>query len=73
VSGPWYFNVDMSLIKRTRIRENLNVEFRADAFNIFNRTNFDIDQAQNINSPQFGQITKTFDPRVLQFALKMNF
>jgi hypothetical protein len=73
VSGPWFFNVDMSMIKRTRIKENLNVEFRADAFNIFNRTNFDVGQAQDINSPQFGQVTRAFDPRVLQFALKLNF
>lgn len=73
VSGPWFFNVDLSLIKRTRIKENFNIEFRADAFNIFNRTNFNVGQVQNINSPQFGQITSTFDPRILQFALKLNF
>lgn len=73
VSGPAYFNVDMSLIKRTAITERFNIEFRADAFNIFNRTNFDIDQAHNINATNFGRITKTFDPRILQFALKLNF
>jgi len=73
VSGPWFFNVDMSLIKRTRIKENFNVEFRADAFNIFNRTNFNVGQVQNINSPTFGQITSAFDPRILQFAVKLNF
>ncbi len=73
VSGPWFFNVDMSLIKRTRIREDFNVEFRADAFNIFNRTNFNVGQVQNINSPTFGQITSAFDPRILQFAVKLNF
>jgi hypothetical protein len=73
VSGPWFFNVDMSLIKRTAIRENLNIEFRADAFNIFNRTNFNIGQVQNINNPQFGVINAAFDPRILQFALKLNF
>lgn len=73
VSGPWFFNVDLNLIKRTRIKEALNVEFRADAFNLFNRTNFNVGQVQNINSPQFGQITSAFDPRILQFALKLNF
>jgi hypothetical protein len=73
VSGPWFFNVDMSLIKRTRIKEDFNLEFRADAFNIFNRTNFNVGQVQNINSPTFGQITSAFDPRILQFAVKLNF
>lgn len=78
VSGPWFFNVDMSVIKRTAIRENLNLEFRAEAFNLFNRTNFDISQAanqhlQNINAATFGRFTQTFDPRILQFALRVNF
>jgi hypothetical protein len=73
VSGPWFFNVDMSLIKRTSITERMNIEFRADAFNIFNRTNFDVGQVQNINATTFGRITGTFDPRILQFALKLNF
>ncbi len=73
VSGPWFSNVDLSLIKRTTIKENLNLEFRADAFNIFNRTNFNVGQAQNINDPQFGVINAAFAPRVLQFALKLNF
>jgi hypothetical protein len=73
VSGPWFFNADMSLIKRTAIKENLNIEFRADAFNIFNRTNFNVGQVQNINDSQFGVINAAFAPRVLQFALKLNF
>lgn len=72
-SGPWFFNVDLSLIKRTTIKERLNVEFRADAFNVFNRTNFNIGQTQNINDPKFGVISAAFDPRILQFALKLNF
>jgi len=76
VSGPGIWNLDMGFIKRTRITETVNVEFRAEAFNIFNKTNFFIGSGslnQNINSPTFGQITETYDPRILQFALKLNF
>ncbi|HZN10749.1 MAG TPA: hypothetical protein VFC61_03665, partial [Blastocatellia bacterium] len=74
VSGPGYWNLDLSLIKRTRIRESVNVEFRADAFNVFNHTSFFVGtEAQDINSTSFGRITQTFDPRILQFALKLNF
>ena len=76
VSGPGYWNLDMGLIKRTRINENVNVEFRGEVFNVFNHTNFFIDSTQlmqNINSSTFGQITQTFDPRIFQFALKLNF
>jgi hypothetical protein len=28
---------------------------------------------QDINSSTFGQITETFDPRIIQFAIKLNF
>ena len=76
VSGPGLWNLDMGFIKRTPITETVNVEFRMEAFNIFNKTNFFLGAAtlnQNINSTTFGQITQTYDPRILQFALKLNF
>ncbi len=76
VSGPGIWNLDMGFIKRTPLGETVNLEFRAEAFNIFNKTNFFIGSGalnQNINSTTFGQITQTYDPRILQFALKLNF
>jgi hypothetical protein len=78
VSGPSTFFLDMSLIKRTNISENVNIEFRAEAFNVLNHTAFDLrtnpnEQAQNINAGSFGQITTTSPPRIMQFGLKLNF
>ncbi len=73
LSGPSRLDLDMSLIKRVFFGENTNIEFRAEAFNVLNHTNFDIGQSQNINSANFGRITGAFDPRILQFALKFNF
>lgn len=73
VSGPSVFFLDMSMIKRTNITERVNVEFRAEAFNVLNHTAFDVSQTQNINSSAFGQITGAFAPRVMQFGLKLNF
>ncbi len=73
VSGPGRFDFDAGFIKRTGITERVNFEFRFEAFNLFNRTNFNVGQTQNINSTTFGRITSTFDPRVLQFAAKLNF
>ena len=73
VSGPSVFFLDMSMIKRTNITERVNVEFRAEAFNVLNHTAFDVSQTQNINSGAFGQITGAFAPRVMQFGLKLNF
>ena len=73
VSGPSVFFLDMSMIKKTSITENVNIEFRAEAFNVLNHTAFDVSQTQNINSAAFGQITSTFDPRIMQFGLKLIF
>ena len=73
VSGPKVFFFDASMIKRTNITERVNVEFRIEAFNVLNHTNFNIGQSQNINSAAFGRITSTFDPRIMQFAAKLNF
>ncbi|MGE0127761.1 MAG: TonB-dependent receptor [Blastocatellales bacterium] len=73
VSGPGRFDFDLGLIKRTSITERVNFEFRFEAFNILNKTNFDVGQAQNINNTNFGRITATFAPRILQFAGKISF
>jgi hypothetical protein len=74
IDGPGYWNLDMGFIKRTNITERVNIEFRAEIFNVLNHTNFFISgETQDINSQSFGQLTGTFDPRILQFALKLNF
>ena len=73
VSGPGFWNFDFSLIKRTRISERTNVEFRAEFFNVFNHTNFFTGETQTITQTTFGQVTDTFDPRIIQFAVKFNF
>lgn len=73
--GPGYGNVDMSAVKDTYIIQGahpLSFELRADMFNIFNHTEF---QAPNttISSAQFGEITTTYAPRIIQFAGKLRF
>jgi hypothetical protein len=77
VSGPGRFDLDLGVIKRTGITERVNFEFRFEAFNLLNHTNFDVVNAntpnQNINNINFGRITATFAPRILQFAGKVNF
>jgi hypothetical protein len=37
--GPSLVNVDIGILKDTKIRENWNLQFRAEIFNIFNHTN----------------------------------
>jgi len=73
VDGPGYWNVDTAIIKRIRFKERLGVELRLEAFNVFNHTNFQVDNTQNINDTDFGKINSTFDPRILQLAWKFTF
>lgn len=73
LSGPKFFNFDFNLIKRTHITEDVNVEFRADMFNVLNRTNFNIGTTQNVDSTTFGIINNSFAARIIQLALRVNF
>jgi hypothetical protein len=73
IFGPRYWNFDFSTLKRTRLTERANLEFRAEIFNLFNTVNFD-NPITNINSANFGRITSiTGRPRLMQFALRLNF
>jgi hypothetical protein len=40
VYGPGFTNMDLSLVKNTKINERLNVQLRADAFDVFNHPNY---------------------------------
>ena len=84
--GPRQTNVDFSVIKRFPFSEAKSVEFRAEFFNLFNHVNFDNpvsnlnaafvaqNTGQIINPGDFGRITSTSNnPRLIQFALKLNF
>ena len=73
--GPGDINFDFTLMKRTRIGENKIIEFRSEFFNIFNHANFDNPTAANlsIGSANFGRVTTTAEPRLIQFALKFHF
>ncbi|MBI4463677.1 MAG: carboxypeptidase regulatory-like domain-containing protein, partial [Acidobacteria bacterium] len=76
--GPKLFNLDMSLFKKIRISERYNLQFRAEAFNIFNHPNFGIPNSSVFSgsnyAPAAGRITSTATrPRNLQFALRFTF
>ena len=72
-SGPWDFNMDLALIKKTQITERQSVELRMDAQNIFNHASFFVGD-QSINSTQFGRVTQNFyGRRLIQFGLFYKF
>jgi hypothetical protein len=86
VYGPRYVNTDFSIIKDfpLPVREGMNLQFRAEFFNLFNHPHFFLPGLagtgeQDINTPSsFGVISQTVnqtvnDARSVQFALKLTF
>lgn len=73
LNGPWFTNVDATLAKSFRIKENVRFQLRLEAFNVFNHTNFFFGQGQNINSTTFGRVTSAFSPRIIQIGGRFDF
>jgi hypothetical protein len=78
-TGPGFVNTDLSLVKNTKITERLNLQFRTEAFDVFNHPNFG-NPNLNAQSSSFGKITTTRFPtgdfgsaRQLQISLKLQF
>ena len=79
VIGPAFNNTDVSLIKKANPGGRVSLQFRVDAFDVFNHTNFG--PAGNIvGSPTFGKITRTRLPtgeagssRQIQLAVLVSF
>ena len=70
---PRFFQTDFSIMKKTRVSESSNIEFRAEFFNFFNNANFIVPQANtNLDSQQFGRITNTYAPRFVQLTMRVN-
>ncbi len=71
ILGPAFFNTDLSLVKDWRFhREQRRLEFRAEAFNLFNRTNFAEIDDLTPEDTTFGQIQTALPPRQIQLAMK---
>ena len=80
VYGPRFVNTDFSVMKDFPIRETMRLQFRAEFFNLFNHAQFYLNGVgdtgeQDINTPSsFGVINNTVNnPRLIQFALRLNF
>ncbi|MBO0860695.1 MAG: TonB-dependent receptor [Chloracidobacterium sp.] len=70
--GPGYFTTNMSLQRDFKLTENARLQIRAEAFNVFNRTNFQI-PGTAFGAAGFGVITNTEDPRQIQIAARIYF
>ena len=71
--GPRSLGFDMNLIKRFRIHETKEFEFRVDAVNVLNHPNFGV-PITNINAPNtFGRITTATGSRRFVINSRINF
>ncbi len=76
VSGPDFVNTDFSLIKHFKLpyREGMQLDFRAEFFNLFNHAQFGTPIGDINAGSQFGVVNSTVNnPRLIQFALKLRF
>jgi len=76
--GPGNWFADMTMSKTFKITERVNLKFDANAFNVFNRTNFILATAggganNKYTSSNFGQAAGTLNPREMQFGVKFSF
>jgi len=71
--GPGYASVDLALFRNIPISGRFRIQFRAEAFNALNHTNFNNPNATVTAGANFGRILSAYDPRVIQFGLKLQF
>ena len=79
VVGPAFHNTDLSVVKNARLGAGTTLQFRLDAFDVFNHANFG-PPGNIVGSPSFGKITRTRLPtgeagssRQLQLAVRLLF
>ncbi len=76
--GPGRFNTNMALFKKFAFTERASVELRAEAYNVWNHTQWRADQTGGINlniggGADVGKLSTVFDPRVFQLGGKIIF
>ena len=72
VVGPGRANWNTALFKAFQFREKSRFEFRAETFNTFNHTQFN-GLSTTLTNGDFGQLTNTYDARVIQLGAKLQF
>ena len=70
VRGPNFWGLDFVASKRVALGGPAQFEFRLEAFNLLNHSNFRAPNG-NRSAGAFGTITSTFDPRQLQLGFKL--
>ncbi len=72
INGPDTSRVDFTMTKNFKFGEKYRIQLKAEAFNIFNHTNFR-GLSTNVTAANYGQVISVRDPRTMQFGAKFNF
>jgi hypothetical protein len=72
IRGPGENMWNWALYKTFPIGERARLQFRSEFFNIWNHPNFNTVDT-GVGSPTFGQVTSALNPRILEFALRLDF
>lgn len=72
IRGPGQISFNVALYKTFPMTSRLNMQFRAEAFNVLNHPNF-TSVSTSVGSGTYGQVTGAADPRILEFALKLTY
>jgi hypothetical protein len=72
LEGPGYANLNLALVKLMRVGASGQIQLRAEAFNIFDRANFDLPDGF-YGSPTFGKILSAQSPRRVQVGVRALF
>lgn len=71
-NGDRLMSFNISAFKDFGLTERVRLQFRAEAFNIFNTVSYGVPDGV-LTSPNFGQAITAFDPRQIQLALRLTF
>ena len=71
-SWPWIPGLERKSFKDLKVSEHSTLQFRVEAFNIWNHTNFQ-SIATKLGAGGFGQIASDRDPRQMQLEAKYSF
>ncbi len=81
IRGPGINNWDIAIFKNVTLREQMRIQYRFEAYNAFNHTQFSgLDTTARFDSTtgaqvntRFGELTAARDPRIIQMSLRFLF
>jgi hypothetical protein len=72
VVNPSRLQNDLAVTRTFKVGPSQNLQLRWEIFNVVNHVNYNA-PVTALNSASFGQIQSAGDPRIMQFALKVDF